>query len=292
MSSSGPIIEELPDDYEKPVVAASASTSTRARQPADGGAAGLRKGFFSKPSARPAAEPCPVAPEPAAEAASATTAFGSDSSVAAAVGSGASVQGVEAVSRGSSDGLEAEIAGVLEALRARLASGGSSVPGGSGLSEGASEAVDELREAMASATAPSARWPTSQARSAMSKSSHEANNGLAEMRSASNDARRMRGGEEKKAMTDMRRVTDDVLDRVKKLVDLSAPRPVAEEERVPATVAAFHALPFTAKLRLIADDRVGLGLLTSSFAAGSMLVLGILLEVYSAWGCGYSCGQA
>merc|ERR1711957_1144211 len=111
----------------------------------------------------------------------------------------------------------------------------------------------------------------------MSKASLEANTALAEMRSASNDARRMRSGEEKKVMTELRRVADDVAERVKKVVDFSAPKPTPAEEKTSATVSAFHGLPFTAKLRLFADDRVALSLLGASFVGGMVLVAGILV---------------
>jgi len=317
MSSSGPIIEELPDDYENPPrAAASASaggsrparearpTAAPAPSAADGDGAGLRKGFFDRPAKRKpataepaiASEHSPAAPAPAAEtprmaAARLRAEWDGAGASGAAVGSGASAPSAEAIRPGPI--CEAEIAEVLQGLRARLGrSSGSKAEEHSGLSEGVNTALDELRKALSSTTAPPARWPTSQARSGMTKASKEANSALAEMRSASNDARRMRSGEEKKAMTEMRRITDDVLERVRKVVDLSAPRPLAEEEKTPATVAAFHGLPFTAKLRLIADDRIALGVLASSFAAGVILMLGVLAEVYSAWGCGHSCGQS
>jgi hypothetical protein len=112
---------------------------------------------------------------------------------------------------------------------------------------------------------------------------------MAEMRAASNDARRMRSGEEKKVITELRRTTDDIVERVRKVVDISAPKPLSEEDKARAVTTAFHSLPFTVKLRVLADERSALALFLVSFAVGASLVLGMLAEVYTAWGCGYSC---
>merc|ERR1711908_268883 len=108
----------------------------------------------------------------------------------------------------------------------------------------------------------------------MSKASQEANSALAEMRSASNDARRQRSGEEKKSMTELKRLTDDLSERMHKVIDLTAPRASGDDDKTHACVEAFHALPFTSKLRLLADDRVAVSIFFVSFATGMTLMLG------------------
>lgn len=303
-----PAFEELPDDYEESPsasVAASAPSAAESssgrrgvdresRPAADSASAGLKKGFFDRPAKstdapkkRPAA-----APPAASEATVAAPASEVPAATASTATASAEVRTSSSPCQATYVAAEAEIASLLDSLRARLDGRGGNADGHEGLSEGVSEALSELREALTSSSLPASRWPTAQARTGLSKSSLEANTALAEMRSACNDARRMRSGEEKKHMTELRRVCDDVMDRVKKVVDLSAPRAAADEDKTLATVAAFHGLPFTAKLRLLADDRIALSLLAASFVAGMTLVMGIFFEVYSAWGCGYRCGVA
>jgi len=303
-----PAFEELPDDYDESMAASVAAPAPSAaesssgkreaerelRPAAESGGAGLKKGFFDRPAK--SADAPKKRPAAAAPASSEATVAAAASEVPAATASTATASAEVRTSSSPSQATpaegrhDAEIASLLDSLRARLDGSGGAAEGQEGLSEGVSEALSELREALTSPAA--SRWPTAQARTGLSKASLEANTALAEMRSACNDARRMRSGEEKKHMTELRRVCDDVMDRVKKVVDLSAPRAPANEDKTPATVAAFHGLPFTAKLRLLADDRIALSLLAASFVAGMALVTGIFFEVYSAWGCGYRCGAA
>lgn len=294
MAATGPIIEELPDDYEEELPTASASSGafnsgaggkSSAKNPrpqaADSRGAGLRKGFFNRPAA--VSSTCDAA-SVQAKASEAPLASSEASRPQASVPSSSSSQGIRTE--------DSEIADLVDTLKMKLQSRVALASEQNALSGGTREALDELREALTSPAASASRWPTPQARSGMSKASQEANSALAEMRSASNDARRMRSGDEKKVMAELRRVSDEVADRLRKVVDLSAPKPTPDEEKSAASVAAFHALPFTAKLRLLADDRIALGLLGASFFAGMALVFGILVEVYSAWGCGYRCGAA
>eukprot|EP00971_Amphidinium_carterae_P302182 6003969-Amphidinium_carterae.1 len=43
-------------------------------------------------------------------------------------------------------------------------------------------------------------------------------------------------------------------------------------------------------VRILADARVAIVLIGGSFMVGMSLALGILLEVYTAWGCMWRCG--
>merc|ERR1712084_44549 len=88
------------------------------------------------------------------------------------------------------------------------------------------------------------------------KATSEIDGALAEMRAASNDARRLRGGDEKRALSELRRTADDTIERLRKVVEASTPPEKPQKHRAAITVAAFHALPFTMKLRVLADERV------------------------------------
>lgn len=134
-----------------------------------------------------------------------------------------------------------------------------------------------------------AKWPTPHARSTQKKASSEIDVCLAELRSASNDARRLRGGEEKRAALEFRKAAEDAMDRVRKVAEAAMPHDSSEEEHACRAVAAFHALPLTAKLRLLADERAAVLLLAVSLAAGACSMAAMLLEVYTAWGCGMQC---
>jgi hypothetical protein len=297
MSESGPIIEELPDDYEDlgsyPTSAHAASASSSSAPPkkvnsasaanSDGGA-GLRKGFFNRTPARgiaktvEAANPVEFSAPAAASRESAKSAEKEDEPF---------------VPRPDvSEGPEGDISSLLDSLRARLQNASISVAEQPEIGQDEFESLRELRELLSSSVSSQSRWPTTQVRNALSKSSLEANTALAEMRAASNDARRMRSGDEKKALAELRRVIDDVLERVRKVVEISAPKAISEEDKQHATVAAFHVLPFTAKLRILADERTALAIFAACFSAGAVLVLGIMVEVYSAWGCGHRCGSS
>lgn len=297
MTSSGPLIEELPDDYDASADFMAPSTSSSSTAPARevrsstaSSNAGLRKGFFNKSSVSSAAavpersvsssapSTQPVAPKERVDDVSATS--------APEVAPPAATSQVDS----SLASQEAEISSLLDSLRTQLRDVCTRNAARQHRDEGEPEALLELREFLSSSTQSQNRWPTAQARSALTKSSLEANTAMAEMRAASNDARRMRSGEEKKVITELRKATDEILERVRKVVDISAPKPLSEEDKARAVTAAFHSLPFTVKLRVLADERSALALFLVSFAMGVALVLGMLAEVYTAWGCGYSCG--
>lgn len=150
------------------------------------------------------------------------------------------------------------------------------------------ECTDSLKQSVA-AMASQPRWPTGQARTARDRAAREADSALAELRAASNDARRMRSGEEKRALAELRKAADDGVDRVKKLCESVAPKDKTPEDEAKAVVASFHSLPLTVKLRLLVDEKLAVALLLASFAVGVALMLGILLEFYVAWGCGFQC---
>lgn len=154
--------------------------------------------------------------------------------------------------------------------------------------EGNSES--QSAEALEELLAPlRAKWPSSQLRGSREKAAAEIDSALADMRSASNDARRLRSGEERLAATEFRRAAEDALDRIRKVADAAAQREPSEEDRANMAVAAFHAMPFTAKLRVLADEKAGWVLLGSSLLAGAAIMFGVLAEVYTAWGCGIRC---
>lgn len=306
-----PEFEELPDDYD-PAVDASSATGGRAASGAVASSAsgagacgsregvggarsndssssapsgGLRRGFFTKQPQRPA-EPSPVASSTASSMATSASASADNApsaplitqrpaDITADVGAFEDlISPAELV-----DGLRRRLRGAAESLSAAQ-------EGAAGVSHGVREAKELL-----STIGSSVRWPTAQARSGQARAALEADTALAEMRSASNDARRLRSGDEKRALTELRRASEHVAERVRKLVEISVSKDMSDEDKTQATLEAFHALPLTAKLRLLADERVAVALLIISFVGGIVLVLGILLEVYTACGCGFRCGQ-
>merc|ERR1719433_2669924 len=132
-------------------------------------------------------------------------------------------------------------------------------------------------------------WPTPHAKSSRSKAQAEIGVALAEMRAASNDARRLRGGEERRLWAEIRKAVEDAVDRVKKVAEAAIPPSASKKDHTARVAAGFSALPFAAKLRAVADDRAALALLGASFLAGMVVMSGFLLELYTAWGCGLRC---
>lgn len=271
MASSGPLIEELPDDFD--VQAEKSKVRETASQPApkqeDGGA--MRKGFFS-PKPKPSAPAKPAKASPAAEG-------------AAQGGRQAPTPTPDAREVGSE--ITQEVGEVVSGLRARLLKAAGDARKSRRQGEVA-ECTESLRQSLAAMSSQS-RWPSSQARAARERATREADAALAELRGASNDARRMRSGEEKRALAELRKAAEDGMDRVKKLSESVAPKDKTPENEARAVVAAFHSLPLTAKLRLLVDEKAAVALLLASFGLGVALMSGILLEVYVAWGCGFQC---
>jgi len=150
------------------------------------------------------------------------------------------------------------------------------------------EGVEALEELLAPLRA---KWPSSQLRGSREKATAEIDAALAEMRAASNDARRHRSGEERLAANELRRAAEDATERIRKVAEAAAQREPSKEDQANAAIAAFHALPLTAKLRVLADEKAGWLLLTSSFLAGAAIMLAVLAEVYSAWNCGMKCAR-
>jgi len=134
------------------------------------------------------------------------------------------------------------------------------------------------------------KWPTQQFKASRDKATQEIESALAEMRTASNDARRLRSGEERLAVADLRRATEDAIGRVRKVAEAAATRELSREARVRAATQAFHALPLAAKLRALVSERAAYLVLGGSFLAGALLMLAALAEVSSAWRCGLQCG--
>eukprot|EP00927_Polykrikos_kofoidii_P066557 TRINITY_DN62139_c0_g1_i1.p1 TRINITY_DN62139_c0_g1~~TRINITY_DN62139_c0_g1_i1.p1 ORF type:complete len:337 (+),score=80.13 TRINITY_DN62139_c0_g1_i1:157-1167(+) len=329
-TTSGPIIEELPDDYDpsndvhgvNDQDAVGASSAAKAASSSDGGGGGapeggLRRGFFNsggssrqRPKLAPKAAPASTPSVLASSADRKDDAKRNHSSMATSA----------VIGNPPTD----EDAGAHEASAARPEDEpcGSEVDGECDeVMDSLDKLVDELRqklrevtEAEADESASSAclevardlddvlrtmsgqaRWPNASTRSSRERAMSEADMALAEMRAASNDARRHRVSEERRAIVDLRRVAEDALERIRKVAEVAAPKKVSsterEEERAQKAVEAFHALPLTAKLRLLGDERVAIGFLFASFAAGALFVFAGLAEVYTAWGCGLRCGS-
>mmetsp|Transcript_94061 Transcript_94061/g.166609 ORF Transcript_94061/g.166609 Transcript_94061/m.166609 type:complete len:317 (-) Transcript_94061:112-1062(-) len=316
MTSTGPIIEELPDDYDVAAEATSTSAASASAAAANaaatsvGGAtgstasvrssesssatpsSGLRRGFFTRQPAR-SPEPSPVS-VPVQVGAGESPAPSTEIKPPAATAASQRPKDERAVALSEPDAEETEAlaspADLVGGLRERLQTAVDKLMAARQGADEASQGAREVKELL-STIGSSVRWPTSQARSGHARAALEADSALAEMRSASNDARRQRSGDEKRALSDLRRASEQVSERVKKLVEVSMSKDMSEEDKVNATVEAFHALPLTAKLRVLADEGVALVLIAVSFVGGILIVLGILTEVYTACGCGFRCGQ-
>jgi len=134
-----------------------------------------------------------------------------------------------------------------------------------------------------------AKFQTSQTVASRARAVKDVESAVADMRAASNDLRRHRSGEERAAAAELRRSVQDATERVRKVADAASARAPSEKDCAQAAVAAFHKLPLTAKLRLMADESVGRLLLVSAFLAGSLLMLGVMAEFYTAWNCRIGC---
>eukprot|EP00435_Cladocopium_sp_Y103_P034247 s2694_g8.t2 len=249
----GPIIEELPDDYD---VAAEKSSSS------------LRRGFFTKRETPKKMEKAPeVAPAESASPGAEPSAEGS-----------AVDDMPEAPSQSSGPSMGQQLQNAIAGARGKL--------------QEASHRASQEEKALEAALGPlQARWPTSQMKERQVKATKEIDNALAEMRMSLNDARRHRSGEERRALTELRKVAEDVVERVQKVADqASASHSKDAKELQQQTLVAFHALPFTVKLRiLMAEKAVAVALLGGAFTLGAGIVLTISLEIFSAWACRVQC---
>lgn len=288
MSKTGPVIEELPDDYD--IGGCTKRSQGGEEQPPrrEGGA--LRRGFLNRPRPTPPEASAPAPARPAATSSWLEPAGAKEARAegeprgAPGGGAGAAPAEPSASSSGQPGRGPHEL---LAELRARL--GGAARAAAASREPGAAargfEALDELLLALRD----QARWPTPQARSARQRVTAEVDVALAELRAASNDARRLRGGEERRAMSELRRTTDDTIERVNKVVEAMTEKDGPEVKRQEAIVAAFHTMPLAAKLRLALDERVAAVFLAGAFAAGMALMFGVVLEMYASWSCGVRC---
>mmetsp|Transcript_60649 Transcript_60649/g.135396 ORF Transcript_60649/g.135396 Transcript_60649/m.135396 type:complete len:263 (-) Transcript_60649:115-903(-) len=260
--STGPIIEELPDDYDVATEKKASSSSSGA----------LRRGFFTskQPNAGSMAAPSAV-PAPG-------TAFES----------GRSSPGPAADPPPASG----EVPEILEGLRRRLRE---SVAAMEAERRHASEEAETRRQEEAKSldstlSSLQAKWPTSVMKERQAKASKEIDTALAEIRMAFNDARRRRSGDERRALASLKTTAEDAIDRVQKAASTATASRDASEDRTGKTIAAFHTLPLTVKLQiLVVEKKASALLLGGAFILGCATVLGICLEVYTAWGCRLEC---
>lgn len=158
-----------------------------------------------------------------------------------------------------------------------------------GSAQTSAQRVRDLKELLASVKGR-ARWPSGKEKQQRARAAGETDAALAELRLAANDARRLRSGEERRAVTELHRTAEDAMDRVRRAGEIAAPKDTPPEQRVSMAVAAFHTLPLTIKLRVLADERPAVLLFVGSLLAGVAVTFGGLTSIYAAWGCGHSCG--
>lgn len=260
--ASGPIIEELPDDFDVAAHRKEASSSS---------SGALRRGFLTSRQSGTNAEPAP----PPAE-------------------SQEQVQGVpSAPSKKEEQKPEGEEpSSTFEGLRKRLQRCLEDAKAQQQHLQQQAEAdrANQAASVEAALVALQARWPTSSMKEKQTKASKEIDTGLAEIRAAFNDSRRRRSGEDRKALSALKIAAEDAISRVQKAADGADANKGSAEERRAGAVAAFHALPLTAKLRiLVAEKKAAALLLGGSFFLGTLGMLGVCLEIYTAWGCRLQC---
>merc|ERR1712232_166114 len=82
-----------------------------------------------------------------------------------------------------------------------------------------------------------AKWPTSAAKQARDRATNDINTSLAEMRAASNGVRRLRSGEDQRAISEFQHAADDIVERVRKVADSAAPKEASADARADACIA-------------------------------------------------------
>jgi len=294
MAASGPIIEELPDDYDVHAEKAPKAPGVSARG-ASGSGPAIRKGFFNQPRVVSTPSSGTGAKGTAAKgpAVDGTAANGTSSPVTIPEPTKEAPTAVPATEVGveTDEKREAEEANlvelpnpseVVEGLRRRLQATVKTLAAQHD-EAGIAQGIQEVQKSLAAIE----RWPTPSARTSWEKTTREINMALAEMRVSSNDTRRVRS-DEKRAMTDLRRAADDALERLRKVSEMAVPD-TALKDQTSAIVAAFHKLPITAKLHILARERVGWFVLMCSFFTGVLLMLGVVFEVYMSWSFSYRC---
>ena len=240
----GPIIEELPDDYDVSGKGQDAPSSS------------LRRGFFTKRETPKKVEPAASHFPPGTEAAAA--------------------EPMAEVPVTNRTDLVSQLQNAILGARRKL-------------QEATSSANKEEKLLEAALNPLQVRWPTSQMKERQVKATKEIDNALAEMRMSLNDARRHRSGEERRALTELKKVAEEVVERVQKVADQATSQKDVKERQA-QSIAAFHTLPLTAKLRiLVAEKAVALTLLGGAFLLGAAIVLAIFLEIFSAWACRVQC---
>lgn len=258
MTSSGPVIEELPDDYEiEESHQASSSSSTHGA---------MRRGFLTKSQPRSAKNDHDK--------------LGSAVPVSSTGGS-LPVPPAHPIHTEANDASPEE---VLEGLRRRLRRAAEEASAKA--TDAASEDTKGLREALESMQA---KWPSLPMKTAAAKANKETMDALAELRTVTNDSRRFRSGEERRAASELRRAAEDVSDRVQKVAAEAKAASSSSKDGAANAVAAFHSLPLPVKIQILAQEKAALLLLGASFLAGMAAMLAFALEVYSAWACGIRC---
>eukprot|EP00933_Yihiella_yeosuensis_P052193 TRINITY_DN50206_c0_g1_i1.p1 TRINITY_DN50206_c0_g1~~TRINITY_DN50206_c0_g1_i1.p1 ORF type:complete len:317 (+),score=93.03 TRINITY_DN50206_c0_g1_i1:117-953(+) len=278
MSRTGPIIEELPDDYDIHPGNTKASSSSSSTCATSEGQGAVRRGFFNKETARTEDSNKP------SEAATANAVRAADVLSSAGVSSGFAA----ASKMKESDSGEASSDLLLEGLRSRLRSAAADAT--ERIRQNAEDAAKEKKAIDEALTALQVKWPSAQTKERAAKAAKEIDNTLAEMRGFANDSRRLRCGDEKRAIAELRKGAEDVINRVSKVAEDSKAAQESGKDKGKAAVIAFHALPLTAKLRILVDEKVGLSLLLAFFFAGMALMYLFGLEVVSALNCGWRCG--
>jgi len=313
LRSSMPAFEELSDDAaDKPTRNAFGSRVEAPVKATTNASGSIRRGFLDggkegKKAPRPAAAEEKAVKRSLGEPLESTAVGSSDggaanafspppTAVATEAGPGGAIGcGADALSAADfSHGLRKRLQNAVEhATASRRASQSSrSAQNGEAASAATTDAVEAIAAALASSKAELGRWPTSSSRDAREKATTEAGAALAELRGVANDARRLRstgGGDTCKTVGDLKRATDEATERVRKAVEAVVPKDFCEEDASSRVVTAFHSLPFSAKLRMLADERVAISAVVCSFTAGAAVMFGILAEVYTAWGCAFQC---
>eukprot|EP00405_Crypthecodinium_cohnii_P044257 CAMPEP_0206572656 /NCGR_PEP_ID=MMETSP0325_2-20121206/28389_1 /ASSEMBLY_ACC=CAM_ASM_000347 /TAXON_ID=2866 /ORGANISM="Crypthecodinium cohnii, Strain Seligo" /LENGTH=263 /DNA_ID=CAMNT_0054076929 /DNA_START=60 /DNA_END=848 /DNA_ORIENTATION=+ len=263
MSRSGPIIEELPDDYEEPTPAVkSGFFGRKEKNPA------VKSGFFN--SSKTAAE-VEAQRSPEAQQASAADTPSREAPPNLVVGSnGESNDALETLERRLSAVTEAWTS-LLQAAQAES----SSSTDEQGTTASSTSLLEDVKAALTKDKA--SRWPSTQMKSAKEEAGRSISSIIGEMRAASNDARRAREGEERVAASELSRVTEDLLSRMTKVVEASQEADEMKKDPIQGPILGFHRMAVTAKLRILGEDKAGWMLIGGSFLLGAVLASFFLL---------------
>ncbi|CAE7210571.1 unnamed protein product [Symbiodinium natans] len=257
---SGPIIEELPDDYD---------IAAHKKEAASSSSGSLRKGFLAS------RQSAPPTPEAATTSAPAKSTEGESSTASTSK----VPEAEEALN--SLEGLRRRLQHVLDDTKEKQRRTAE---------QAEADRAQQAQSLDAALAAFQVKWPTSAMKEKQAKASKEIDTGLAELRAAFNDSRRRRSGDDRKALSALKVAAEEAISRVQKAADGANANKGSAEDRQIAAVAAFHAMPLTAKLRILAQEKkASAALLGGSFLLGTLAMLGICLEIYTAWGCRLQC---